>query len=548
MNATEKLISEKDKHNELQEMLKHSGLAAERLKETVNLSESITETFGKSSISGKSQEADEISIKTQQFMHMLYDVTRSLVSSTEFRNLLQQITSLAGDYFQAMLSHLESTGENANQSQKVKEELKVKMQGTIGELRDRMRSILQRLEKEPSVREGVNNLLELFNLIRDRAFSIVEDNRDRISKGFTKEDNSLENALPEDQELDENLKAATDNARQLISNFGGTLEPLQEAMNNALHELQKKRPELDDFLAKLQSFIQSPEDWERNGPNLVNQMRTLTETDYETAKSLNCLSNEAKKFVESLKEDETVCNVQDALTMLMTDLFMDEKGQPKLKPDLLKDLQKILPTIFQRLTIVPVGRIDYSDDDVDIICDNIVLNCVIAPKNASVFTETHLATDAGHLVSNARVELRNIQVDAKNLVFYYFKKTFPSMVDVGIADLKIIERGLDVDMILQPSPEPGRLMQVVDVKSTIQGFDLTIKRSRHGWLLALLRPIVDRIVRNRLETAISEMLHRGVERVDETISSAASSTKTSAKVVSEGIGSITEKLLSHAEE
>ncbi|KAI9173065.1 hypothetical protein H9P43_007196 [Blastocladiella emersonii ATCC 22665] len=183
-------------------------------------------------------------------------------------------------------------------------------------------------------------------------------------------------------------------------------------------------------------------------------------------------------------------------------------------------------------------RIDVSTDEVDVILDNVTLAATILPKDVAIKTETHLAMDVAAAgsgtaaSSTVQVELRNVQLHAPNLVFYYYKKTFPSFADVGIADVSIARRGLDVDLVVRPSADAARLLDVVRTEARVNDLDLDVKKARHNWLYAVLSPVVRRIVAARIEAAIAESLGAAVERLDKAVESAVAASGKAASALS----------------
>ncbi|KNE71218.1 hypothetical protein AMAG_20415 [Allomyces macrogynus ATCC 38327] len=324
----------------------------------------------------------------------------------------------------------------------------------------------------------------------------------------------------------------------------------KKGKKQAQAQAQEQEPETQE---------QEPETQETTGEGKAKGQQlpgigAWTEQDEQDARELRTafeqVAKEARTFLDSLRSDATVRNVEASLTALMHDLFLDDKGAPQLKVDLLADLQKVLPLVVRRLATVPVARIDYGDQDLDLILDNVELDCVLAPANVNLVTETHWAPDLGQVVSTAKLQMRGMRVDARNVVFYYNRKRFPKVADVGIADVVIggdrattmshaAEAGtdeaakaharaqlaagtvgMDIDLTLQPARDPQRLVHVAECTATIHDLTLDVKRSRHPWMYTLLSPVLDRYLRARLEQATADMVAGAVERLDRVVEQA----------------------------
>lgn len=63
------------------------------------------------------------------------------------------------------------------------------------------------------------------------------------------------------------------------------------------------------------------------------------------------------------------------LARLSRDLLFDSDGKLAYKPELWNDIRKvILPTLIEKVGYVPIPRIEYTDDGLDLVVENLTLS------------------------------------------------------------------------------------------------------------------------------------------------------------------------------
>jgi len=165
------------------------------------------------------------------------------------------------------------------------------------------------------------------------------------------------------------LQKAQKNAKELVENFANhkSLDPLI----NALRELGKNiqaDEELRSYFKELKEFVLSslrdPQfvqetDYVQHGSRLIDRGRYLLLEKYSDLS--NRISDEAISFNEALQNDRTTAQWTHDFENLIRDVFLDEKGQPTLKFELIRDFGKILPVIADKLKYLPLPRIEKYD-------------------------------------------------------------------------------------------------------------------------------------------------------------------------------------------
>ncbi|CAG8809419.1 20065_t:CDS:1, partial [Racocetra fulgida] len=70
------------------------------------------------------------------------------------------------------------------------------------------------------------------------------------------------------------------------------------------------------------------------------------------------ITDEAAAFNDSLQEDRTTLRWTRDLECLVKDVFLDEKGHPTIKFELIKDFGKILSMVTEKLKFIPLPRLE----------------------------------------------------------------------------------------------------------------------------------------------------------------------------------------------
>lgn len=69
------------------------------------------------------------------------------------------------------------------------------------------------------------------------------------------------------------------------------------------------------------------------------------------------------------------CRIGSNFATLAKDLFFDGDGNLKFKPELWADIrQHIIPGFIEQVGYVPIPRIEYMDDAVDLVIENLALS------------------------------------------------------------------------------------------------------------------------------------------------------------------------------
>lgn len=75
------------------------------------------------------------------------------------------------------------------------------------------------------------------------------------------------------------------------------------------------------------------------------------------------------------QQDPLNTRLGEDLARFSRDLLFDSEGKLSYKPELWADIRKvILPTLIERIGYVPIPRIEYTDDSLDLVVENLTLS------------------------------------------------------------------------------------------------------------------------------------------------------------------------------
>ncbi|KAK0472851.1 hypothetical protein IW261DRAFT_1506212 [Armillaria novae-zelandiae] len=214
-------------------------------------------------------------------------------------------------------------------------------------------------------------------------------------------------------------------------------------------------------------------------------------------------------------------------TRLMKDLLFAEDGALTFKTELWGDIRKVvIPMLVEKVGYVPIPRIEYTDDTVDIVIDNLSLSSRnLFPNIVSVESHNYMsfspysANQEGTEESwhEIKLTLGQIQADLRDVAFYFNKKSgMPKAKDSGLADIVLGGQGLTATVHLASSPKSDST-SVFTIKKDIVKVDslkFSVRDSKHDFLYKTLKPLVMGIVKKQIEKVVGDAIQTGFEYVD----------------------------------
>jgi len=390
------------------------------------------------------------------------------------------------------------------------------------QLLNRFKNAMVETQSRPEYQEVLEDLINIISLLSEKSQSVTGQIKETAK---TQAQNSADKT---------DLQTAKENAKKLIENFANhkSLDPLINALRD-LGKNVKRDEELRSYLNELRQFfissLRDPKfvqetDYVDHGSRLIERGRHLLLERYSD--DTQRIADEAKAFNSALQNDALTTQWSKDFETLIGDLFLNESNQPTIKFELIKDFNKILPAVGERLKYLPLPRIENSDEEYDYIFDNIVLYLAeILPSHLHVnfMTDINLAREEQDILQNtAFFEISKINADARNIAFYYKKKKgLINMMDVGLVDFAIPKNGLTIKLKVMMNPPTDKNqnldIRVLEANTIIDELKLRLHDTKHDFMYTLLTPLVEKRLKKQFANIITEKLVKTVEYVKDNI-------------------------------
>jgi len=208
---------------------------------------------------------------------------------------------------------------------------------------------------------------------------------------------------------------------------------------------------------------------------------------------------------------------------LTKDILFDIEGSLKFKSHLWDDIRKvILPTVISQVGYIPIPRIEYTDDALDLVIENITLSgknllpnvITMSARNYFKFSPYRVIDD--HAEHEVELTFSQIQADIRDVAFYFRKKTgLPKLKDSGLADFTLGGEGVTVDIKLASSTKDHTsVFKVKSVNAKVASLKFSIRDSKHDLLYKTLKPLATGLVKKQIRKAIEDSVRTGLEYVD----------------------------------
>ncbi|KAJ3303039.1 DNA ligase (ATP) [Kappamyces sp. JEL0829] len=103
------------------------------------------------------------------------------------------------------------------------------------------------------------------------------------------------------------------------------------------------------------------------------------------------LVQNGKDYIQATAEDPTLQHASQVANSLFANLFLDNNGNFTFKRELLDDFSRIIPVLAQRVSRLPLPGIEYEDDEIYVMLDDITLESSgLVPSVFDITTESHV--------------------------------------------------------------------------------------------------------------------------------------------------------------
>ncbi|OCH87448.1 hypothetical protein OBBRIDRAFT_837378 [Obba rivulosa] len=379
----------------------------------------------------------------------------------------------------------------------------------------RLKKVLIECQKHKDYQESMEWLLNFIEEYASHGQTIVEQGKDSHQQLTS----------------DDSLQLAVHELRTLLERFanGMSLDVIGDAIR-ALYNDAQQDEELRDWFRQCDAyarrvlldpgFVLEPK-CNEEANRLLDSGHRFYDDKYK--QHFDNLFSSMGDFFRAMGEDPLNKRFGQDWARLTKDLLFDSEGDLKFKPELWMDIRKvILPSIIDRVGYVPIPRVEYTDDSLDLVIENLALsgrnlfpNIVsMEAHNYMKFSPYNAIADDSH--HEFTLTFSQIQADMRDVAFYFKKKTgFPKLSDSGLADVLLGGEGLTITaQVISAGPDRSSVFKVKNVHVKVGGLKFSIRDSKHDTLYKTLRPLATGLVKRQLQKAIADAVTTGLEYID----------------------------------
>ncbi|KAI8877969.1 hypothetical protein K501DRAFT_337071 [Backusella circina FSU 941] len=389
------------------------------------------------------------------------------------------------------------------------------------ELLDRLRKAVGQIQSHPEYQDATTTIIDLCKEWTKRLTTVSSNIKDKSSK---------------ETEQIQIRKQAQSELKTIIETWGQgkSLDPVLNALKDVgrdAKEDEELRSYYHDSLNYVERLINEPDyinksESTRDGRQLTDKGRELMKGKY--GDHFNHLSKLVRGYLKDMSQDETAREINQCVTKIHQDLWMDSEGNPAFKPHLLNDMRMtLLPAFLDEIRYIPVPRVEYSDKQYDVTIDDLVISGdTLLPNIFETKMENFYSfnlkqqqdDDDKHSHQTLYIRMSEIQATIDDVNFSYKKKTgFPKISDRGTASVHVDGKGITVTLRIQSASDSDHTFKVSNLKCNVDNIKIRVSESNHDILYKAIRPIVTGIIRKQVARAIENKVRLALESLDRRI-------------------------------
>ncbi len=299
----------------------------------------------------------------------------------------------------------------------------------------------------------------------------------------------------------------------------------------AIYDDSDRDPELKDWFKAINQYIrrclkeqgyvmeeESTQEWNR----LYDHGNYLLREKYRA--HTDRVVDEIKFLADQFDHDPQNKSFATSVEKLFKHLGNDENDKPAFKPHLLKDLTDvIIPATLENIAYIPIPRIEYSDNKIDVVIENLVLESDnFMPNVLEVASDNYFRWGRKKIVSKNKntvdVKVTGVQMDLRDVSFYVKRKQgFPSITDTGIVNIFLGGDGLNFRLKLSTAEPSDRqnFFKVDKVDVDVKHLRIKLVKSNHKFLFGLFKPMALKVLRPAVQKAAEKQLKVEFGKLDQ---------------------------------
>ncbi|KAF7324755.1 hypothetical protein MKEN_00517300 [Mycena kentingensis (nom. inval.)] len=252
----------------------------------------------------------------------------------------------------------------------------------------------------------------------------------------------------------------------------------------------------------------------------------------------DALSDAMVTWFRSMGADPLNKALAEDFARLTKDLLFDAEGNLQFKRRLWEDVRHvILPTLVDKVGYIPIPRIEYTDNTLDLVLENLTLsgrqlfpniiemeahNYVrfspypSAPSGKKSAFRSSKNTPGDASQHEMTIAFEEIHATMRDVAFSFRTKTGIKMQDAGMLDVDLGGKGLSVlvTLVSSPAADKSSVFRVATVRVKVGSLKLSIRDAKHGLLYKTLKPLATRLIKKQVQKAVADAVKTGFEYLD----------------------------------
>ncbi|WWC62487.1 uncharacterized protein I303_105083 [Kwoniella dejecticola CBS 10117] len=390
------------------------------------------------------------------------------------------------------------------------------------ELINNLQKVVTQAQQNPQYKRSLTTIINLFKKYAHKAEDALDE---------TKQKSDVNDEDEKVQQAGRDLKAFVEK----ISNksLDDVISASQKAAEDVRNDdkLSAYFEELGNYFDRLlyqPGYVTSQRAY-RKARSLYDDGQSLITENPKWKEDARALQDELEAVVNGITNDKPTNKLVESIENLGDSLSHAGKvGVGALRAEgqgLYRDfVDVIVPRLIGLVKEIPVPRVEYKSEDVDLVIDDIKLESVsfipdsirFVQHNDLRFTQGY-ATYASEYDASVRLRVQGLHFEASNIAFWLnLKSGFMPFEDSGLLDIKFGPQGISFDVTLENANEEDQetFFVVKDVQVWISGFDFEIRKNTK-WLAAwFARPVIKAFVKRNLTHALEAQIAEYLRQAD----------------------------------
>ena len=321
------------------------------------------------------------------------------------------------------------------------------------------------------------------------------------------------------------------NLKELLERFANStsFDDFTDSINQIYRDAEAD-PELKGWFKDMDKFIRrclqeqgyvieerSNEDWRA----LYDKGNYLLREKYKT--HVDRVFDEVKFLAGEFDKDPENKAFATSMDKLFKDLGNDQDGKPTFKPHLVKDLTEVLlPAFFENVRYIPIPRIEFSDNMIDAVIENLVIEGDnLAPNSLEFGSDNYWKWGRKGAASKNKnkvmISASGVQMDLRDVAYYVKKKEgFPGITDKGVMDIFLGGTGLSFKVAMETADKSDKehFFKINTVTVDIKNMNIKLKQSNHKLLFGLVKPLLMKVMKPVVQKVVEKQLRDNVSKAD----------------------------------